>query len=245
MSMSEADFIENVQREMTASGSLPVVLEEPEIKRLIQNEAEFFYREYGPAVESTKYVVTKASINNAQFKASRRLDLPDCVISVVKFQEINGVGRLGNIDRDFAEDRLMASEIFLSSFHGDDLVMRTAQYQYFDLAKAFFLEQIAYDFNINTKRLTVKGRDPKFDLYIEALVKIPLEDLFGDPYFLKYITGKAKIALGRMLSTYPFPMPGGVPINADMIRDEGKEEVDWILERIDSENTVDWFLQYH
>jgi len=238
--MTEAQFIREIQNEMTGSGSLPIVLEEVEIKRLIEQSARWFYLNWQYAVESQHYVIQKSAFNNEIFKRTREIILPDCVIGVYRFQEINGVGRLGNIDRDFAEDRLIASEIFLSSFHGDDLVMRTAQYQAFDLYKAYFLEQISYDFNHNTKRLKVLGRDPKFDVYIEASVKIPLDRLFDDYYFLRYVTGKAKLTLSRILGMYPFPLPGKVTIDTSILRDEGNEDISWVLERIDQETTPDW-----
>ena len=243
--MTTASFIQEVQAEMTGSGSLPVVLEEPEILRVVRQSSAWFYENWGDAVETDHYVIEKKSFNNEQFKKNRQIILPDCVVSVYQFKEINGVGRLGNIDRDFAEDRLIASEIFLSSFHGDDLVMRTAQYQYFDLAKAFFLEQIAYDFNRNTHKLKVLGRDPKFDMYIQVYSKIPIDKLYDDYYFLRYVTARCKISLSRILGMYQFPLPGGVTVNADMLRDEGKEEMDWVLERMDQETQPDWFMMFH
>ena len=243
--MTEAQFINEVQSELSGSGSLPLVLEEPEIKRIINQTSRWFFENYGPAVETQHFVVEKNSFNNPEFKKSRSLILPDCVVSVYQFKEINGIGRLGNIDRDFAEDRLIASEIFLSSFHGDDLVMRTAQYQYFDLARAFFLEQIAYDFNRNTHRLKVLGRDPKFDMYIETYSKIPMDKLYDDYYFLRYVTAQSKVSLARILGMYQFPLPGNVTINADMLRSEGETELEWIKQRIDEENTPDWFMIYH
>ena len=112
--MTEAQFISEIQAEMTGSGSLPIVLEEVEIKRIIAQSSRWFYENYGDAVETTHYVVEKKAFNNPQFKSNRQIILPDCVVSVYQFKEINGVGRLGNIDRDFAEDRLIASEILMS-----------------------------------------------------------------------------------------------------------------------------------
>lgn len=243
--MTESQFIREVQAELTGSGSLPIVLEEVEIKRIIDQSSRWFYENWQTAVETDHYVIPKDQFNNPTFKKTRQIIMPDCVVSIYRFQEISGIGRLGNIDRDFAEDRLIASEIFLSSFHGDDLVMRTAQYQAFDLYKAYFLEQISYDFNANTHRLKVIGRDPKFDAYIQAYVKIPIEHLYDDYYFLRYVTGKSKLSLARILGMYPFPLPGNVTIDTGILRDEGNEEIAWVLERIDTETTADWFFQFH
>jgi len=243
--MTESIFIQEVQNELSGSGSLPVVLEEKEIKRIILQSSRWFYENYSAAVEPQHYVIEKNDFNNPQFKKTRTLLLPECIVSVYNMKEINGVGRLGNIDRDFAEDRLIASEIFLSSFHGDDLVMRTAQYQYFDLSRAFFLEQIAYDYNRNTHKLRILGRDPKFDVYIEGYSKIDIDKLYDDYYFLRFIVGKAKISLANILGMYPFPLPGNVQVNFADLKSDGQAEVDWVLQKIDEENVPDWFFMYH
>jgi hypothetical protein len=243
--MTESTFIQEVQNELSGSGSLPIVLEEKEIKRIILQSSRWFFENYSAAAEPQHYVIEKKDFNNPQFKKTRTLLLPECIVSVYNVKEINGVGRLGNIDRDFAEDRLIASEIFLSSFHGDDLVMRTAQYQYFDLAKAFFLEQIAYNYNRNTHKLRILGRDPKFDVYIEGYSKIAIDKLYDDYYFLRFIIGKSKISLANILGMYPFPLPGNVQVNFADLKSDGQTEVEWVLQKIDEENVADWFFMYH
>ena len=243
--MTEGHFINLVQAAITRSGALPVVVGEPEILRIIEEAKSWFYQNYEFSVENQHYVIEKGAFNTDQFKNNRVLIMPDCVESVIRFQEINGIGRLGNIDRDFAEDKLIASEIFLSSFHGDDLVMRTAQYQYYDLAKAFFVEQISYNYNRNTNRLKVLGRNPKFNVYVETYIRIPIDKLYEDPLFRKYVVGQARISFGQILSTYSFPLPGGVEVNADAIKSEGEKDIEDVLTQIDEENVPDWFGIYH
>lgn len=244
--MTEFDFIQEIQDEITGSGSLPIVLEEREIKRIIRQAKSYFHENYSVAAETHYYVIKRNEFNNDEFRKNRTIQMPDCVVSVYEVREINGLGRLGNLDRDFAEDKLLASEIFLSSSSiGDDLVQRVAQYQMFDLSKAFFLSNISYDFNRNTKKITILGRDPKFDVFIKTYIKIPDDRIYDDYYFLRYCTAKAKISLARIIGLYPFPLPGGVEINVDMLREEGTEEVNWVLEQITGENTPDYFLMFH
>ena len=66
--MTEAQFISEIQHEMTGSGSLPVVLEEPEIKRVIDQSSRWFYENWGDAVETDHYVIEKKAFNNEVFK---------------------------------------------------------------------------------------------------------------------------------------------------------------------------------
>lgn len=243
--MTENQFISNIQDEITVSGSLPQIVPEKEIQRIIRQAKKWFSDNWVESVEQQNYIITKSQFNNADFKKNRVIQLPDCVNSVTEVREINGVGRLGNIDRDFAEDRLIASEIFLSSFHGDDLVMRTAQYQYFDLAKAFFLEYISFDFNRNTKKVSILGRDPKYDVIIRTYTEIPESRLFEDYYFARWCTAEAKKSFGRLITTYPFPLPGGVQINGDNMKSEGEAEIELIKTEMDAVQTPDWFYMFH
>ena len=82
-------------------------------------------------------------------------------------------------------------------------------------------------------------------MYIQCYTKIPIDKLYEDYYFLRYVTGRCKVSLARILGMYQFPLPGGITVNADMMRDEGKEDMEWVLERIDAETQPDWFMQYH
>lgn len=243
--MTEADFLSHIHGELTVSGSLPKIVSDEEVRRIIKETSMWFYENHAIGVEPQHYVITKSQFNNPEFKKTRSIQLPECVVSVFEVKEINGVGRLGNIDRDFAEDRLIASEIFLSSFHGDDLVMRTAQYQYFDLAKAFFLEHISFDFNRNTKKITILGRDPRFDVFIDTYTKIPLNKLYDDIYFMRWCIAEAKKSFARVVGVYPFPLPGGVTINGDMYKSEGEAEIEQIKATIDAETVTDWFYCFH
>lgn len=243
--MTEQDFIKQISSELTISGSLPAIVPEAEFKRIIFQAKKWFENEYPFAVQKHSYVIQNEAFNNPQFRNSRQLQLPECVVSVVEFKEINGIGRLGNIDRDFSEERLMASEIFVSSMMGDDLVTRLAQYSYFDLSRAFFLEQIAYDFNKNTKILKVEGRDPKFDVFLDTWSVIGDDKLFDDLMFIRYCTCMAKLSYARLVGLYDYQLPGGVKINGEMLRSEAEAELEQIKEKIKSDDVADWFFIYH
>ncbi len=243
--MTESAFIGQIRDELTGSGALPDLIEEREIKRIMFQGKKYFSENWEEAVRNEHYVIKRSEFNTPEFKKNRIIKMPECVISVIKVQEINGAGRLGNIDRDFAEDKLIASEIFLSSFHGDDLVQRVAQYQYYDLAKAFFLSEISYDHNRAAHELKILGRDPKYDVYIQALVSLPDDKLYNDYYFLRWCTATAKVSLANTMGMYPLQLPGNVQPNVDSLRDAGKEELDWLKERFDSEQTPTWLIMFH
>ena len=243
--MTRSELIQMMNDEITGSGALPYSIPEPEAERIVNGALNWFYTNYGAAVENQYYVIQKSWFKEKEFKKTRSVLLPDCVMSVTEVKEISGGGILGTVDLDFADNRLIASELFLAPFQSDDLVLRTAQYSYWDLTKAFILERIAFDYNRNTKRMKIIGRDPRKNVFINCLVKIQENRLYEDWFFQRWCIAQAKISLGRILGFFQFNLPGGIAVNADSMRDEGKEELEQIKQRIDDENTPDWFYIFH
>lgn len=243
--MTRGELIEMVTGEITASGSLPYSIPERESNRIIDQALNWFWVNYGPAVETQFYVIQKDWFKDPEFKKTRSLLLPDCVVSVFEVKEMMGGGRLGSVDADFSDNRLIASELFLSPFQSDDLVLRTAQYSYWDLTQAFILERIGYDYNRNTHRLKIVGRDPKKNVFIQTYAKIEENKLYDDWFFQRYVIAQAKISLGRILGTFKFNLPGGIEVDASGIKDEGNEELKEVKQRIDDENSPDWFFLFH
>ncbi len=243
--MTRGEFLLEIKDEIRGTCALPYSIPDKEINRIIDQAKKYFYRNYREAVESQYYVVPKDEFKKKEFKKDRSILLPDCVVSVYEVKEISGGGRLFTLDPDFSDNRLIAAELYLSPFQSDDLVMRTAQYAYWDLAQAFFLTLIAYDFNRNTHKLKIKGRDPKKNVFIQTYVEIPEEDLFEDWFFIRYCTATVKVALGRILGFFEYQLPGGISINSSDIKSEGQEELDKLLQQIDDENSPDWFFMFH
>ena len=234
-----------VTGEITASGSLPYSIPEREANRIVDQAMNWFHANYGPAVETQYYVIEKKWFSDPEFKKTRCILLPECVVSVFEVKEMNGGGRLGTVDKDFSDNRLLAAELFLSPFQSDDLVLRTAQYSYWDLTQAFILERISFDYNRNTHRLKILGRDPKKNVFIQTYAKIEENKLYDDWFFQRYVTAMAKVSLGRILGTFKFNLPGGIQVDSDGIKSEGEEELKEIKQRIDDENSPDWFFIFH
>jgi hypothetical protein len=243
--MTRGEFIMQIKDELRGSCALPYSVPDNEISRIIDQAKKWFYRNYKDAVETQYYVIEKSQFDTPEFKANRTILMPECVISVFEVKEISGGGRLFSIDADFSDNRLIAAELYLSPFQSDDLVMRTAQYAYWDLAQAFFLERIAYDHNANTHKLKILGRDPKKNVFIQTYVEIPEEKLFEDWFFIRYVTAQSKIALGRILGFFTYNLPGGITVNSGDIKSEGESELQEIKEQIDGENSPDWFYIWH
>ena len=243
--MTKNELIEQVSRELDSSFALPIQIQASEIERHISQCSTWFYENYRDSVETQYYIIQNDQLKTPEFAANRTIMMPDCVVSVFEVKEITGAGLLGTVDRDFADNKLIASEIYLSPMTGDGLVYRMAQYQFFDLSKAFFMDLIRFDFNRRTLKLKILGRDPRRDLFIQTYVKIPDDKLYDDYYFYRYITAKSKLSLARQLSFFDFNLMGGIKINVNDIRSEATEEIAKIEQEINDQNTPDYFMVFH
>ena len=243
--MTKGELVDMVQRELDVSFALPSQLQPTEIERIIDQASLWFYENYREAVETQYYIIRSSEFKKPEWFRTRTIMMPECVVSVFEVKEITGAGLIGTVDKDFADNKLIASEIYLSPFTGDSLVFRTAQYQFFDLTRAFFLEWIRYDYNRRTKKCKILGRDPSRDVFFNTYVKIPDDMLYEDYYFMRFVTAKSKIALGRMLSFFDYNLMGGIKVNAADIKAEGEQEVEKIETEIKDQDSADYFSVWY
>jgi len=243
--MTKKELIKIMKDEITVSSALSYSIPDSEFERIISMALRWFYINYKFAVETKYFIIKRDVFKNEVFRRTRSIKMPDCVVSVYEVKEIKNTSKLGYFGADFSGEKMIAQEIYLSPFNADDVVLRTAYESYWDLSQAFFLERIGYDYNHNTNKVTILGRDPGCNVCMTCYVKIPQEALFEDWTFQKYCCAQAKISLGRILGMFTYQLPGGVTINADSMKSEGQEELQQILESIDQENVPDWFLVYH
>lgn len=243
--MTEAELIADINNEITFSGALPYSLPEKEIKRIILNDSRFFWDNWRHAVES-KYLLLPQEIFTApQFKTHRQIQLPDCVQFVVDFKEAKGGSIFATIDRDFAEQKFIGSEIYLTPFIGESIMYRTVIFSFLDLTKGLMIDTIAYDYNKNSKKLGVLGRTPKTAAVLRIYKKLEQDKLFEDELFQRYVRAHAKVRLAHMLQTFNYTLPGDVTVNYTNIVTTAEKEMEDVKTMMKGENTPDWIYLYH
>ena len=243
--MLTQEFVELVNGEITASCAIPFSVPTIEIERLIKIESEWMYREYRDATQTAWYVLDKKYFGTQEFKTTRTFQMPDCVMAMKYIFEMTGGQRAFGInDPDMRFDRLMAADMYLSPMSSDQITYRTIQWSFWDLAKQFNLRDIQHNFNINTKRLIITGRNPVESLFMQTLNKIPIEDLYDDPLFLKWVIARAKMQLARIIGTFNYTLIGGIQINYGDIRTEGAAELAELKEKIKTDSAADWFMMF-
>jgi hypothetical protein len=231
--MTRTELIQNVGEYISGSYGIPLNISEKEINNRINDACRWFYRYYDLAVTGHHYIIPSSYFQTQEFKESRIIKMPSCVVSVRECKVVTGATRFTLGENDISISRLIASDVFLGSFSSDDLVNRVAYTSYYDLSRAFMSDWVNYRFNENSYELFIEGRNLQTDLYLKTYVKIDETDLFEDPLFIDYVRGSALESMGRMMSIITMNLPGGAVLNANELKTQGKEMMKEIKEEIE------------
>ena len=127
--MTKDELVDYIKNDLSASYSLPFLPPDDEIKRIIEFETRYIYKEYRESLTETNYIVELPYFNSKEFRTNRIIQLPDCVEGIVKFCEINNGSRMWGLnDPDMRFDKAMASDMYLSPFSGDQIAYRIVQW---------------------------------------------------------------------------------------------------------------------
>jgi hypothetical protein len=238
--VTRQELISDIIDEVTFSGSLPYQLPTKEVERVIKNAENFFYDNWQYALDKAYLQIPVDVFSAPQFKQSRTITLPECVQFVHRAVEPTGASVFATMDRDFGENKFVGSEMYLTPFVGESLMYRTVMFSFLDLTRAFLLDTIAYDYNKNTKQITVLGRTPKRGAVLEVAKKIDPSNLYEDEMFQRYTRAKSKQRLGEMITTFDYVLPGDVKINYSNLVTKADAEMTAVLEAIKTENSAGW-----
>ena len=242
--MTKQELIKLISDDLTASGNINLDLDEREISRIIDVEKKIACRDWRDAVELKYAVMSPYAFRTEEFRKSRTIQLPDCVMGIDEFREMKDGSRLFGInDPDLSIQRVMGSDLWLSPFSSDVITTRTISYSWFDLARSFTLIDIQFRFNINTHRINVIGHDPIAPVVIRAYIAIDDADLFEDYYFQRWCIAKCKCQMHRILKTFEYNVIGGVNITS-MYGEQGTQELNDIKEYQKGQDPPDYFISF-
>jgi hypothetical protein len=244
--MTRSELIQNISDYISGSYGVPVKISEKEINHRINDALRWFYRYYDRAVTGKHYIIPASYFGTQEFKQSRIIKMPDCVISIPVCKVVTGATRLTfGAGDDISLSRMIASDVFLGSYSSDDLVNRVVYTSYYDLAKAFMEDWVNYKYNENTKELYIEGRNPDRDLYLRTYVQIDETSLFEDPLFIDYVRGACLESMGRMMSIITMNLPGGAVLNAGELKSQGKEMMKEVKEEVEKLQPSNYVEFYH
>lgn len=245
--ISIEEFIDLVQTDVTVGGALPKNLPDHSIRQFVETRAaKWFYQNYQYAVSKMYYFIDKAAFSTEQYTNFRFVELPCEIQSITWIYKLSNQNllQLGINVPNLSVNLGVTNQPYLSSYVttiGELGVYKSMIDSMADMLNQMNLYTVKFHFNQLSHRLNILT-NVEYHLILEAYINIPLESLMNDHYFLKYVTGWAKMQQGRMLGAFTFTLPGGVTYNsADMVSD-GKEQMKEVEEEIKNMSNSNFFF---
>lgn len=240
------ELVDFVQQDITAGCALPKTLPDTEIRRFAETRAtKWFYQNYQYAVSKLYYYVDKAAFSSEEFTKYSYITLPCEIQSIPYIYQVRGESlmQLGINVPNLSVNLGVTNQPYLSSYVttiGELGVYKTLIDSMSDMLNQMNKYTVKYHYNQMMNRLNILT-NVQYSLILEAYANIPEENLYTDPYFLKYVTGWAKMQTGNLLGRYDFTLPGGVKFNSADLVSQGKEEMEKVETDIANMSTSAWF----
>jgi len=229
------EILDVVRQNVTLSCRLPYTLGSENVERIIKYDAlRYFYREYKWANQKTYYYIDLLSMWKNKSTDIKFLTLPDEIeavrwIYMVNYRDMHNLGYLlpkGGVSFGQTSQPYIAA-INVGEFAESMAVMQNMQ----DALATFNKNTVKFSFDPNSKRFEVQT-SLRRNLILEVWANIPEEYLFGDPYFLKYVTGMAMMDYATHLSFTDMQLAGNTKISTDRIYDRGDKMVQEVKDYI-------------
>lgn len=229
--MTRDSFKKIIIDTVTEGRILPTEPNELALKTIIDNALRWFKQNDDESHEFEYIVLSGKNFNTDLFKSRRQIKMPDCVESITLLQEpgskfsFSGIAGANRGNTHF--DRALAI-----SGNSDTMLYAVVANYYQDfIASNFMLRTVAYEYNPHSKMLTITGRDIGGDLIAGAYVHLCEESIFENDRFHRYVAAKIKMSFSRVFGLVTVKTIGGLPLNLNDYKSEGKEE----LQKVETE----------
>lgn len=224
------ELVSVISDDITIFGALPKTLPDNSIRQFVETRAlPWFYINYINATSLMYYYIDQAAFEQEAFTKYSYIEMPCEVQSISWIHQVRGISlmQLGLNSPNLSVNLGVTNQPYLSSYVttiGELGVYKTLIDNMSDMLDQLTLYTTKYHYNQPSHRLNILTK-LNTSLIAECHINIPAENMFTDPYFLKYCTAWAKMQQGRLMGQYDYTLQGGVKINhADMIS-QGKEEM--------------------
>lgn len=230
-----SELIDIVRSTITLNCQLPSTLKDENIERIIKYDAlRYFYREYKWANQKTYYYIDLISMYKNKVTDIKFLTLPDEIEAVtwVYMVNYNDMYNLGYLLPKNSISLGQTTQPYIAAINVGEWAESMAVMQNMQDALAIFQKNTTKGrFDPNSKRFEVQTSLRK-NLILEVYANIPEEFLFGDPYFLNYVSGTAMMDQATQLSFTDMQLAGNSKINVDRIYTRGETMVKDVKEYI-------------
>ena len=244
-------FIQRIIQELTQSCALNLPIPASAIPPLILQAAQFFWANDDRAVEERWYCLPNSEFNKCGPNCLAKL--PDQIISVFGCYKTNDSFTYENLG-DFSLERIVLNNAAMAGGLGGSMSStynNVTGYGMTDVVaalyevntfKTLFEVPLTYNYNEFSKELVVLGALGSSDLMLQTWQRCKIQDLYNDYYFFRYCVCLGMRAMGTIMGTFEFKLPGGVTINASQFADRANEEMSQIYEWLQRNHAADYFF---
>lgn len=243
--MTLDELVNDVKMAINFSGSMPDILPDIEIIRIIENEAKsWFHENYDNAAIKEYLFIPAESFKTDHFTKYKTVQLPcDCQRLVWLYQvNSSSLFSLGVNAPNLSMNLGVSNQPYLSSTVstiGELAVYKVVIDSFADQLNQLQKYTLKFDFNRASKQLNILTstgmnayNNTPTSVVAEVYTTIPDEDLYELDHFRRYIKAKCNIQLGRLLTRFDYTMPGNIKISSAAILAEGKEDLTTLMEEI-------------
>lgn len=256
----DIDFLNIINENVTAGNALPFDLPEDSVLRIIIRSLKWFWEWYEYATqEKTLFIPIEEIVSKGKpINGNIDLKMPDGIEAIFDLKQAGGLG-IASLPKSLRYPIMssfataynsstnamnVGSGSFRDSYRLGTFTMNDVVLSMYEQAtyNTLFDRGYRFSFNKNTQILRLMTGNVKNGIAIQCFERLSPQELYGDHVFEEYVTAKVEQALGRIVTTFDFNLPGGIKINYDAIASEGKEKADKIEDEIKAANNTDFIV---
>ena len=245
LQLTNADraFVNLIQNRLTLNGRIPYLLSELSIIDIIKSGAKFFYKYYGNSWQQSYFhiqwdEIVKYAGTDKFVYLGITIDPRIRVVKQIFETNSSTPYRYTYDDGDKFNTGTVAGSYSvrpeLSGINNNLYLIESAvkmvEQRAFD---NIFRSKMPFDFVQETHKLILKRSidNTACSLVLEVLVDIPIQNLYNNTYFERYIIASCKKELKRQIAGHIIPLPGEVVLQAEEIC-AGWEDVEKVEEYV-------------
>lgn len=230
LSSADRQFVENLDNRLTMFGELPYTVPERMIIQQIKQAALLFYRTYFNAVQKVYFFIDNSDLKKFSEDYFSKVFIEGFRGYMVNLHpSIRVVKDIWetNKEREFGVNELIENLQYgvNPAYYGQSLLGINQNLYITEAAckmveqatiSTVFSESIPFDFNPLSHQLMI-GKELKRSIVLECERDVPIQNLYNDDLFDRYVYGLCKRELKRMIGSHTIQLPGDTTLNVDEI----------------------------
>lgn len=246
----DIEFFERIMDNITCGGAIEEEIPVSRFFNIVRRSTKWFWSNYDEATqEKTLYLPFDELVNSDQ-NGNTSIKLPDGIEAITHIYKIDGQFALGTKDEIVTQSLTNALLGNYGGNYGNDYFSGSGR---FDMGsyviKMYELSQyksignkgLTYNYNKNTSTINFMTKI-NTGLVLKCALRLSPRDLYNDYLFEDYVTACVSENITKVVGRYNFNLIGGVEINLEDLRADGKEQKEKIEAEIKENEVVPFIM---